>query len=184
VRPRRSWRGSTVSCGPTWKKASWKASSPFCKARASSFAVSCRVAWTRPAADASPASPSGCGARTRMELDPKGRRALWNLAAETAHFLDPQGVPLSTVWVTGDARSMGDAPPAGPGVAPERGILPRSALRPGRVLRQGLRPLHGRNDRRPRVARSTVRPGGARRGLHGQTPGDRPHIEPTLVAIA
>jgi len=42
-----------------------------------------------------------------LELDPKGRRALWNLAAETAHFLDPQGVPLSTVWVTGDARSMG-----------------------------------------------------------------------------
>ncbi len=42
-----------------------------------------------------------------LDLDPKRRRALWNLAAEAAHFLDPQGVPLSTVWVTGDARSMG-----------------------------------------------------------------------------
>ncbi len=42
-----------------------------------------------------------------LDLDPKRLRALWNLAAEAAHFLDPQGVPLSTVWVTGDARSMG-----------------------------------------------------------------------------
>ncbi len=42
-----------------------------------------------------------------LDLDQKRRRALWNLAAEAAHFRDPQGVPLSTVWVTGDARSMG-----------------------------------------------------------------------------
>ncbi len=42
-----------------------------------------------------------------LELSRRQRRQLHNLLAELLHFDDPERLPLNTVWVVGEARSMG-----------------------------------------------------------------------------
>ncbi len=67
-------------------------------------------------------------------LKHKQRRALRNLAAELAHFPQPEAVYLDTAWVSGDERSMGaldylyGRTAQGPGEIPQRHAQVRAWL--------------------------------------------------------